>query len=232
MSEVSPPTVGATGAPPPTTESPSASSQDQSTAQDAKEQAKQKASEVTGQAQEKAQEAAGQAKSRARDEIDRRSTEAGQQVSTTADDIRSVGQQLREQGKDQPAKLAEQAADRVERVGGYLQEADSDRIISDVEDLARRQPWLVVAGGVALGFAAARFLKASSSQRYEQRQSGSGSGASSGSSGNGNGHGAAELSRRAVPQEGIGNAGQPYVDPGTGAAPLTTGVTPSPAAGR
>ena len=31
----------------------------------------------------------------------------------------------------------------------------------------RRQPWAVIAGGLALGFAASRFLKASSSRRYE-----------------------------------------------------------------
>lgn len=223
MSEVSPPMAGGPGAAPPTAESPAAS-QDTSTVQDAKEQAKDKTSEVTGQAQEKAQEAAGQAKSRARDEIDRRSTEAGQQASSTAGDLRSVGEQLREQGKDTPAKLADQAADRVERVGGYLQDADADRILGDVEDLARRQPWVVVAGGVALGFAAARFLKASSSQRYKQRSSPSSRTLGNGSPGVGNG-------RAAVPGQGLGNADRPYVDPGTGAAPLTAGVTPPIATG-
>src|SRR5919112_3924920 len=158
MSEATAPQTGAAGPAPP--------QQDQSGA----DQAKEKASEVAGQAQEKAQEAAGQAKGRAREEIDRRSTEAGQQVKTTADDIRSVGDQLREQGKEGPAKIAEQAADRAQRLGGYLEDSDSDRILRDVEDFARKQPWAVVAGGVVLGFAAARFLKASSSERYRQQQ--------------------------------------------------------------
>jgi hypothetical protein len=36
-------------------------------------------------------------------------------------------------------------------------------------DLARKNPWAVVAGGVALGFAASRILKASSSERYQAR---------------------------------------------------------------
>jgi hypothetical protein len=192
-------------------------------AQDAKEQARDKANEVAGQAQEKAQEAAGQAKSRARDEIERRSTEAGQQVSSTADDLRSVSQQLREQGKDKPAQYADQAAERVERMGGYLERSDADQILNDVEDFARRQPWVVVAGGVALGFAAARFLKASSSQRYEQRYS------SAASNGSGNGTGTGTGQRTAIPSEGVGSRGEPYVDPGTGAAPLTTGVTPATA---
>ena len=98
-----------------------------------------------------------------RDQVDQRSTQAGEQVSTTASDIRSVADQLREQGKDQPAKLAEQAAQRAETLGDYLQRSDGDTILGDLEDFGRRQPWAVIAGGVALGFAASRFLKASSS---------------------------------------------------------------------
>src|SRR3954469_4653526 len=138
---------------------------------DATAQATEKAQEVAGQAKERAQEAAGQAKGRVREQVDQRSTEAGKQVSSTAGDLRSVGDELRKQGKDTPAKLAEQAADRTERLGSYLAESDADRILGDVEDFARKQPWAVVAGGFALGFAASRFLKASSSERYQQRSS-------------------------------------------------------------
>jgi hypothetical protein len=85
--------------------------------------------------------------------------------------VRAVGASLREQGKDRPANLAEQAADRAERLGGYLKESDADRILGDVEDFGRRQPWAVIAGGVAIGLVASRFLKASSIDRYEQRTS-------------------------------------------------------------
>jgi uncharacterized protein YjbJ (UPF0337 family) len=131
-----------------------------------------KAQEVAGQAQEKAGQAAEQAKGQLRTQLDQRSTQAGEQVTSTASDIRSVGQQLREQGKDQPAKIAEQAADRVEQVGSYLTESDPDRLLHDLEDFARRQPWAVVAGGIALGFAASRVLKASSTDRYQQRTAG------------------------------------------------------------
>jgi gas vesicle protein len=124
---------------------------------------------ATDQAKQKAQEAAGQAKGAMRSQVDQRSTEAGQRVGGFASDVRSVGDQLREQGKDQPAKLADQAADRAERLSGYLKENDADRILGDIEDFGRRQPWAVIAGGVALGLVASRFLKASSSRRYEQR---------------------------------------------------------------
>jgi hypothetical protein len=131
------------------------------------------------QAKDKAQEAAGQAKEKAgsqlRTQVDQRSTDAGDRVNTVASDVRSVSQQLREQGKDQPAKLAEQAADRAERVGNYLRDNDADRILGDVEDFGRRQPWAVIAGGLALGLVASRFLKASSSRRYESHSQGSSS---------------------------------------------------------
>jgi ElaB/YqjD/DUF883 family membrane-anchored ribosome-binding protein len=134
-------------------------------------QAKDKAQAVAGQAQEKAQEAAGQARDRVREQVDQRSTEYGQRITSQASDLRSVGDQLRQQGKDGPARIADQAAQRIERAGSWLTEADADRILGDVEDFARRNPWAVMAGGLALGFVTSRFLKASSTDRFEQRSS-------------------------------------------------------------
>jgi hypothetical protein len=120
------------------------------------------------QVQEKAEHAAGEAKTRMRDQVDQRSTEAGQRVQATASDIRGVGEELRKQGKDQPAKLADQVADGAERVGSYLERSDGDTILHDVEDFGRRQPWVVMLGGAAVGFAASRVLKASSQRRHRQ----------------------------------------------------------------
>jgi hypothetical protein len=127
-----------------------------------------KAQEGAEQVKDKAREGAQQARDRARDEVDRRSTDAGRQVSATADAIRQASSHLREQGQDGPARLVEQAAGRVERAGSWLQESDGDRIMRDVEDFARRQPLVVVAGGLVAGFALSRLLKASSRERYER----------------------------------------------------------------
>lgn len=132
----------------------------------ATEQAQEKAKEVAGQAQDKAREAGEQVRGRVREQVDQRSTQAGEQIRDGAGDVRSFAQQLREQGKDKPAQYAEQAADRAERVGTYLNESDGERILHDVEDFGRRNPWAVVASGIALGFVASRLLKASSSERY------------------------------------------------------------------
>jgi hypothetical protein len=118
-------------------------------------------------AQDKTRGALGQARGRLRDQVDQRSTQAGDQVQSAAQDVRSMAEQLRGQGKDTPARVAEQVADRAESFGSYLRDADGERLLGDVEAVARRQPWLVAAGGLALGFAASRFLKASSSRRYQ-----------------------------------------------------------------
>jgi ElaB/YqjD/DUF883 family membrane-anchored ribosome-binding protein len=148
-----------------------------------------KAREVAGQAQEKARDAAGQARGRVSEEVDRRSTQAGEQVSSNATDARSVAGELRKQGKDAPARYVEQAADRAERLGGYLQQSDGDRILRDVEDFARRNPWAVAAGGLLVGFAASRMLKASSGDRYRSSFSTESSEMPGAYAGDGVGHG-------------------------------------------
>jgi hypothetical protein len=151
---------------------------EQSTIQDAAGQAREKAQAIAGQAQEQAQQAAGQARSLVREQLDHRSSQAAEQITTQASDLRSVSDTLREQGKEGPAKAAGKLAEYAERVGGYLRDSDSDSLLADAEDLGRRQPWALAAGGVALGFAAARFLKASSARRYTSRSASSGGGRS------------------------------------------------------
>jgi hypothetical protein len=131
--------------------------------------AQDKAQEVAGEAQERAKEAAGKAQEGVRQQIDDRSTQAGERVTSTAGDLRSVGEELRKQGKETPAKLADRAAEETEKVGSYLKENGPDRMLEDVEELGRQRPWAVLAGGVAVGVLAARFLKASSRSRYQQR---------------------------------------------------------------
>ena len=115
---------------------------------------------------QQAREMAGQAQSKIKHEMNNRSSQMGGQIQSTGEDLRTVGKQLREQGKETPAKVADQAADRVDQLGRYLTESDADKILHDIEDFARKQPWTVITGGLALGFVASRFLKASSGRRY------------------------------------------------------------------
>lgn len=133
----------------------------------AAQQVREKAEPALGQARGKAEELRGQAGSRFREQVDTRSTQAGEQVQPVAEAVRTTSEELRGQGKEREAKVAEQAAERIERLGGYLRESDADRILGDVEGFARRQPWLIAVAGAALGFLAARFLKASSTGEAE-----------------------------------------------------------------
>ena len=128
------------------------------------------ATNVREQAQETTSKATTKATDKVRTQVDQRSTDVGEKAASAASDIRSVGDHLRGQGKDKPAKLADRAAQQVERAGTWLRESDSDRILHDVEDFGRRKPWAFAVGGLAMGMLAARFLKASSSQRYQQRR--------------------------------------------------------------
>jgi ElaB/YqjD/DUF883 family membrane-anchored ribosome-binding protein len=132
--------------------------------------------EKTQQAKEQVQKVTGSAQDRIREQVDTRSTEAGHQVDSVGQAMRTAGEQLRGQGNELPAKVAEQLAQRAEQLGGYLRESDADRILGDLENFARRQPWVVAAMGLALGVAGARFLKASGRRRYTQSQSQPGAG--------------------------------------------------------
>lgn len=138
-----------------------------------------KVQDVAGQAQDKAREAAGKAQETLQEQVGQRAKQAGEQVSGTAGDLRSVGEELRKQGKDGPAKIADRAAEQTEKVGSYLSSTGPEQMLHDVEDFGRQRPWAMLAGGLALGAVAARFLKASSRSRYQQRSTSSGPSASS-----------------------------------------------------
>jgi hypothetical protein len=136
------------------------------------EQVKEQVAEKAEVAKDKTSQAAQQARGRLRGQVDQRSTQAGQRLAGSAADARSVAEELRRQGKDTPARLVEQAAGQADRAADYLKTASGERILKDVEDFARSKPWAVAAGGLVVGFAASRFLKASSSRRYQQTQAG------------------------------------------------------------
>ena len=118
-------------------------------------------------AQDKARGALGQARGQLHHQVDQRSTQAGERLTGTAADVRSIAEELRQQGKDTPARMVDQVAGQAERLGDYLKRSDGDDILRDVESFGRRRPWAITLGGLTLGFAASRLLKASSRRRYE-----------------------------------------------------------------
>ncbi len=131
-------------------------------------QASSKMQEATSVAQEKGSELREQGSVRLREQFDQRSTEVGSQVRSVAEALRRSGNDLGAEGNGRAgaAELTGQAADRLERLGVYLEQKSGDDFMRDVEGLARRRPWMLAGLGLLGGVAAARFVKASSERRY------------------------------------------------------------------
>ena len=94
------------------------------------------------------------------EQVDRRATELGEKVTSAADAVRGVGRQFRDQERTAVAKVTDGVADRVEGIGGYLSSRSPEQLVSDVKDLATREPLVFAGACFALGMFAARVIKA------------------------------------------------------------------------
>ncbi|MDQ6780374.1 MAG: hypothetical protein M3Z37_04370 [Candidatus Eremiobacteraeota bacterium] len=121
------------------------------------------------QAQQAAREVGGKAKGLLREQMDQRFGAFGDQLKGAAGEIRTAGEHLRTRGSETAANLADGLAERTERVAQYLQTTDPQRLMDDVENFARRQPWVIAGAGVLLGLAASRTLKAARTKRFAER---------------------------------------------------------------
>ena len=99
---------------------------------------------------------------------------AAETLGSVAQSIRDAGSGMRDQ-QPQIASFAEQAAGRVEEVSTYIREHDVQDLVGEAERLARREPLLFLGGALAIGFVAARFLKASAPQGSSNAYAGDGS---------------------------------------------------------
>jgi len=106
-----------------------------------------------------------------RQQLDSRTTDAGRQAQDVAQALRQSGEQLRSGGKGQAAGITDTAADRVERLGQYLERVNGNELLNDAERFARQRPWLFAGIGLVAGVAASRMMKASSEQRYTSSRS-------------------------------------------------------------
>jgi ElaB/YqjD/DUF883 family membrane-anchored ribosome-binding protein len=133
------------------------------------EQTKSELADAATTVQDKAVELKDQGRGKLEEILDRRTTEAGGQVRHVARVLRQGSGEMRTQGdraEQQVSQAADWAAERVERLGGYLEQTNGDHLLRDAEEFARRRPWMVAGMGLVAGLAASRFLKASSERRY------------------------------------------------------------------
>ena len=145
----------------PSQEQPGKTEQVKDQAQQVAATGKEKAQEVAGQAKEHAQAAAGQAQEKAIAQVDEKTTQAGRQIGSQGEALEGVAGELRRQGKDGPANVAEKAAEKVKSAGQYLEQTDGESLVNTAQQVARDNPAAAAAVGAAVGFAAGRVIKAS-----------------------------------------------------------------------
>jgi len=139
----------------------SAASQATAAAGQAAQQAKDAAAPITDQVQETAGQVTEQAKQQALTQLGTQKEHAAGSLDAVAQALRQSGDQLRTKQQEPLADLAGTAAERVERLSGYLRHTDVKEMVRDVEGFARRQPAAFLGGAFTLGVLAARFLKSS-----------------------------------------------------------------------
>lgn len=96
------------------------------------------------------------------------SEQTERQKSDVAESLRSVAQTMRDAARDQPegigARLVDEAAWRLEDVSSRLDDNSVADMAEDVARFGRQNPALFLAGCLAAGFAAGRFLTAGSAE--------------------------------------------------------------------
>ena len=81
-----------------------------------------------------------------------------------ANAMQSMSEKIRGEDDNILTGPAEKAAESLNRISDYLRQKEPAELLEDLESLARRRPELVFGGLFVVGFAAARFFKASRKQ--------------------------------------------------------------------
>jgi ElaB/YqjD/DUF883 family membrane-anchored ribosome-binding protein len=137
--------------------------QDEGMVKEAGTKAKEGLESAASAAGEKTGELRQQGSQKLQEQLDHRSTDVGTQAVSVAEALRGTTGDLREQGNEGAAGLAEQAAEKIEQLGHYLERMDGQSLMQDVQSFARRRPWALAGIGLVAGMIGARFAKASAS---------------------------------------------------------------------
>jgi ElaB/YqjD/DUF883 family membrane-anchored ribosome-binding protein len=124
------------------------------------------ASSVRAQASRLADQAIDQARSAATEGKSR----AAEALTGVASAAREAAGKLGENPNAAPVgKVANQAADAIERFAGTLRDRDVDQLVDDVVGFVKRNPAVAVGAAVAVGFAIARMLRGGAGGGAEDR---------------------------------------------------------------
>jgi len=102
-----------------------------------------------------------QARDRASSSLGESKGQLSEQVRNIADALRRTTEHLRSEDQQRIAGLTDTVARQVEQVADYLSNKDARAMRQDLENLARRQPAVMIGGALVLGLIGARFLKSS-----------------------------------------------------------------------
>jgi ribosomal protein S15P/S13E len=151
----------------PNTESPGAGADNSGQQGSAREQIREVKNQVVDQARNTFQ----QARERAGSSLGESKNQIAEQFGNLADALRRTTEHLRSEDQQRIAGLTETVARQVDQVANYLRNKDARAMKQDLENLARRQPGIMLGGALVLGLIGARFLKSSERRRSSRRLS-------------------------------------------------------------
>jgi hypothetical protein len=125
--------------------------------------------EVKNQVVDQAKNTYQQARDRASSSLGESKSQIADQFGTVADALRRTTEHLRSEDQQRIAGITETVARQVDQLANYLRTKDARAMKQDLENLARRQPALMLGGALVLGLIGARFLKSSERGREQRR---------------------------------------------------------------
>ncbi len=131
------------------------------------EQARATAGRVGQKVKQKTRQAAEEVRDQATAAAEQQKHRVAEELDTVAGALREAGRKLHEGQEERLAPYTDRAAEYLEGLAGYFRDQSLQDLIEDSADMARRHPGLFLGGAVVLGFALARFIKASGEEADE-----------------------------------------------------------------
>jgi hypothetical protein len=83
--------------------------------------------------------------------------------------LHRAADKLKEEDEPSTGRFADEAADRIDRIGGYLQGHNASDLVDEIDRFARRQPMVFIGSALLAGVLLGRFLR-SSKRGYEHQR--------------------------------------------------------------